>query len=402
MNIKLPEKVEYILSTLESAGYRADIVGGSVRDFLLGKTPGDYDITTSALPDEVKSVFSGERTVDTGIRHGTVTLVLDGTPYEITTYRFDGEYNDSRHPSSVSFTRKIEDDLMRRDFTVNAMAYSPRHGLTDLYGGRADLSARVIRAVGDADTRFSEDALRILRAVRFAAVLGFAVEPGTAEAALRKKQLLFNISAERIYIEWRKMLSGDFAFPILIDFSAIFAEIIPELSILTLPNESEFRRAGYISRMLSLFALSAENPTVAFESVAKRLRIDNYTRDLSISLLSSLGKFSLSSDIEITRALREIGAPATRELINLEILLGRADKTSPTRLDSLLSNGVVYKLSDLAVGGNDLVALGVKGREIGIMLDTLLTQVIDGGVSNEPNDLLAYVKMTVAKKQIIS
>ena len=390
MRINLPVKVEYILSTLESAGYRADIVGGSVRDFLLGKEPGDYDVTTSALPEEVKEVFANERTVDTGIKHGTVTLVLDGTPYEITTYRFDGEYNDSRHPSSVSFTRRIEDDLMRRDFTVNAMAYSTLHGLTDLYGGREDLAARLIRAVGDPDTRFSEDALRILRAVRFAAVLGFDIEKNTADAVFRNMHLLVNVSAERIYIEWRKMLSGDYTYPILRDFPAVFSEIIPELSSLIFPGESLFTEAGYMARMLSLFALSSATPAESYRSAAARLRMDNSTRDLGIAVLSSLGKFELESDVGITFALKEIGETAVRELIALEILLNKAEKNTLGRLESLLSKGAVYRLSDLAVNGNDLATLGIKGREIGIMLDRLLVAVIEGKVANEQDALLDY------------
>ncbi|MBP3402198.1 MAG: CCA tRNA nucleotidyltransferase [Clostridia bacterium] len=392
MRINLPAKVEYILSALESAGYRADIVGGSVRDFLLGKQPGDYDITTSALPEEVKEVFAKERTVDTGIKHGTVTLVLDGIPYEITTYRFDGEYNDSRHPSSVSFTRRIEDDLMRRDFTVNAMAYSARHGLTDLYGGREDLANRLIRAVGDPDTRFSEDALRILRAVRFAAVLGFDIEKNTAAAISRNMHLLVNVSAERIYIEWRKMLSGDFAYTILCDFSSVFGEIIPELSSLTLPEESLFSEAGYMARMLSLFALSSTTPAESYRSAATGLRMDNSTRDLGISVLSSLDKFDLASDRGITLALKEIGESAARELIALEILLKKATKNTLGRLESLLSKGVVYRLSDLAVNGTDLSKLGIKGREIGSMLDRLLIAVIEGEVPNEHSSLLDYAR----------
>ena len=392
MNITLPKTVEYILSELEAAGYRADIVGGSVRDFLLGKAPGDYDITTSALPEEVKAVFPTERTIDTGIKHGTVTLLLDGTPFEITTYRFDGEYNDSRHPSSVSFTRRIEDDLMRRDFTVNAMAYSCRHGLTDLYGGREDIEKRLIRAVGDPDVRFSEDALRILRAVRFAATLGFEVEKSTAEAAFRNMHLLSNVSAERIYIEWKKMLSGDFAYPVLRDFSGLIEAIIPELPPLTMPDEKRFGKASYLSRMFSLFALSRENPAVAFESAARRLRVDNNTRTLGVSLLSSLGKFDLDSDKGITYALNNIGEIATRELINLEILLGNTDLTALSRLDTLLSLGTAYRISDLAVNGNDLIALGVSGREIGALLDLLLACVIEGSVENERGALLSLVK----------
>lgn len=392
MNITLPERVEYILSALEVAGYRADIVGGSVRDFLLGKAPGDYDITTSALPEEVKAVFSAERTVDTGIKHGTVTLILDGAPYEITTYRFDGEYNDSRHPSSVSFTRKIEDDLMRRDFTVNAMAYSYRHGLTDLYGGGEDIEKRLIRAVGDPDTRFSEDALRILRAVRFAATLGFEVEENTAEAVFRNMHLLSNVSAERIYIEWKKLLSGDFAYRILRDFSRLIEAIIPELLPITLPEEKRFREASYFSRMLSLFALSAENPAVDFESATRRLRVDNNTRTLGASVLSSLGKFDLETDKGITYALMHLGESAVRELIKLEIILEKTDTATFVRLDTLLSLGTVYRISDLAVNGNDLISIGIQGREIGALLDLLLACVIEGSVKNERDALLAFVK----------
>lgn len=392
MNVKLPKRVEYILSTLEAAGYRADIVGGSVRDFLLGKEPGDYDVTTSALPEEVKQVFSAERTVDTGIKHGTVTLILDSVPYEITTYRFDGEYNDSRHPSTVRFTRRIEDDLMRRDFTVNAMAYSEKNGFTDLYGGREDLSARLIRAVGDPDTRFSEDALRILRALRFAATLGFDIEDDTAKAILKNVQLLSNVSAERIYIEWRKLLAGDFSYRILRDFSSVFEAIIPPITPLSLPGEAEFKKAKYTARMLSLFALSADNPAAAFEESARLLRMDNATCTLGIEVLSSVGKFELSSRKGITYALKEIGEVATRELIALQILLDKTDEKSLSLLDELLSCGTVYRLSSLAVNGNDIASLGARGREIGILLDSLLTMVIEGQVKNERDSLLIAAK----------
>ena len=204
MNFPLPKTVEYIISTLEGAGYRADVVGGSVRDFLLGKTPSDYDITTDATPDMTKEVFRHERTIDTGIKHGTVGLYLDGEVYEITTHRVDGEYKDSRHPESVSFTTDIKEDLARRDFTVNAMAFSPRFGITDPFGGREDLENQIIRAVGDPTLRFTEDALRILRAVRFASVLGFEIEEKTALALGEKADLLKNVSPERIWVELKK------------------------------------------------------------------------------------------------------------------------------------------------------------------------------------------------------
>lgn len=392
MNITLPRDVEYIISSLESAGYRADIVGGSVRDFLLGKAPGDYDITTSALPDEVKEVFSTERTIDTGIKHGTVTLILDSVPYEITTYRFDGEYDDSRHPSSVSFTRRIEDDLMRRDFTVNAMAYSTRHGLTDLYGGRGDIAARLIRAVGDADTRFGEDALRILRALRFAATLGFDIEENTADAVIRNAYRLSKVSAERIYVEWRKLLCGEHSYRIIRDFSAVVGEIIPELSSLKLPSESRFERATYLSRMLSLFALSCEDSASSFESAMRRLRVDNATRIMGMTVLSSLGKFDLKTEKGIVYALKEIGELAVRELIELEILLGYDAHSASERLDAILSVGTPYRISDLKINGNDLLPIGAQGREIGDILNLLLDEVIEGRIQNEPDALTAAAK----------
>ena len=225
--MKLPQNVEYILEKLEKNGYRADIVGGPVRDFLLGKIPDDYDITTSASPEETKLVFSDLRTVDTGIKHGTVSIILDGEQYEVTTYRIDGEYKDSRHPETVTFTRNIEEDLRRRDFTMNAIAYSPRHGITDPYGGREDTAAGIIRAVGEPRLRFTEDALRILRGVRFAATLGFEVEKDTGCAMLETRHLLKNVSVERIYVELKKMISGKYSYDVLSCFSDIILDVIP-------------------------------------------------------------------------------------------------------------------------------------------------------------------------------
>ena len=177
--MNLPKEAEYIISRLNSFGYRADVVGGCVRDSMLGKQPSDYDITTNASPKEMKAVFSDLKTVETGIKHGTLTVIINSKTYEVTTYRVDGEYRDNRHPVSVVFTDRLSEDLSRRDFTVNAMCYSHEHGYTDLYGGREDLENKLIRAVGDPVKRFNEDALRILRALRFASTLGFSIEPET-------------------------------------------------------------------------------------------------------------------------------------------------------------------------------------------------------------------------------
>ena len=221
----LPRPVEKILSRFHEGGYRADIVGGCVRDKLLLKEPNDYDITTNAAPDAVKALFSDCRTVDTGIKHGTVTLLFEGGAYEITTWRVEGKYLDNRRPSSVSFAKDISEDLSRRDFTVNAIAYSYTYGLTDLFGGREDIEAKILRSVGDPTARFREDALRILRALRFSATLGFAIEENTARAIRAEKALLHNISAERIYQELYKLLSGDMAESVLSEYAEGICEV---------------------------------------------------------------------------------------------------------------------------------------------------------------------------------
>ena len=206
MKIKLPEKVNQIIHTLQQHGYEAYAVGGCVRDSLLGRTPDDWDITTSATPMETKSLFA--RTFDTGIEHGTITVLIEKEAFEVTTYRVDGKYEDNRHPSEVTFTRCLEEDLLRRDFTINAMAYNDEEGLVDIFGGMCDLEHKIIRCVGDARARFGEDALRILRAVRFAAQLGFTIEEETKCAIRELSFTLDNISAERVQVELIKMLTS--------------------------------------------------------------------------------------------------------------------------------------------------------------------------------------------------
>ena len=207
MTINIPQKAEQILHILNEAGYEAYVVGGCVRDSILDRVPGDWDITTSALPEQVKELF--HRTVDTGIQHGTVTVMMGKEGFEVTTYRVDGEYHDGRHPDAVTFTRSLEEDLKRRDFTINAMAYHPEHGLVDLFGGMEDINRKIIRCVGDPVERFTEDALRMLRAVRFSAQLGFTVEENTKAALARMSGNLEHVSAERIQTELVKLLVSD-------------------------------------------------------------------------------------------------------------------------------------------------------------------------------------------------
>ena len=387
--MRLPESVEYILDELESHGHRADIVGGPVRDFLLGKTPNDYDITTSASPEETKRVFSHLRTVDTGIEHGTVSVILDGVQYEVTTYRIDGEYKDSRHPESVTFTKDICEDLRRRDFTMNAIAYSPRHGITDPYGGREDTASGIIRAVGEAHLRFTEDALRILRGVRFAATLGFCVEDNTRDAMLKTRHLLKNISVERIYVELKKMISGAYSYDIYSDFSEVILEVIPELSGLTLPEKTLYESADYTSRLIALFYLNSDTPKERFDEAMRRLHTDSHIRELGTKVIPSIRLADTSSDRGLTHLLRNVGEECARALVNVRILLGLSDSDTASRLTALLASGVVYRLSDLAIDGRVLIALGAKGRQVGDILNRILDSVIDCNIKNEREALIS-------------
>ena len=392
MQIKLPENVELILDRLENGGHRADIVGGPVRDFLLGKIPDDYDITTSASPEETKSIFADLRTVDTGIKHGTVSVILDGAQYEVTTYRIDGEYKDSRHPESVTFTKNIEEDLRRRDFTMNAIAYSPRHGITDPYGGREDTAKGIIRAVGEPELRFTEDALRILRGVRFSGVLGFEIEEKTAEAMHETRHLLKNVSVERIYVELKKLISGKYSYEVLLRFSEIILDVIPELSGLNLPEKALYENADFTARLLALFYLNSPSPSTCFETATKRLHTDSHIRELGAKALSKIDSANTKSDVGLKYILRDVGEECAIALTNAKILLGLDDESSRERLAALLDGGAVYKLSDLKINGKALGELGVKGKRIGEILSSLLDSVIEGKIENTEEELLSAAK----------
>ncbi len=226
----MTEQGNWVLSQLEAAGYEAFYVGGCVRDHLMGKEAHDCDLTTSALPQEVAAVFAGCRVIETGIRHGTLTLMLDGQPFEITTYRVEAAYSDHRHPDAVRFTRTLRDDLSRRDFTMNAIAMDKAGRMTDLFGGQADIANQIVRCVGDPMLRFEEDALRILRALRFSAVLGFSIEEETRQAIFAQRALLSHVSCERIFEELTKLLCGAYAGRILQDYFDVLCTVLPELA----------------------------------------------------------------------------------------------------------------------------------------------------------------------------
>ena len=439
MKIVLPQGAREIITRLRQNGFEAYIVGGSVRDSLLGLSPSDYDITTSATPDAVKRIFSDKKTVDTGILHGTVTVIIDGKPYEVTTYRVDGDYTDLRHPEEVSFTRDLREDAARRDFTVNAMAYSDKEGLRDFFGGEEDLRHRIIRAVGDPDKRFHEDALRILRALRFAATLDFAIEEKTAAAVKRNKDLLHRISAERVREELVRLVVGKAAYRILSEFRDVIGVVIPELipqfdfcqhtphhiydlythTLHTLEkseNTMVVRMAALLHDIgkpqcffrdengIGHFYGHEEVSATLADRRLRALRFDNKTRERIVLLIRKHGVMLPETDRSLKRLLASIGEDAFFELLLLKqadnaslapMHLSRLEEIRKTemRARELLSQKPCLSLSALAIGGDDLIALGIeRGKKIGEVLSKLLSAVIDGKVENERETLLALVK----------
>ena len=385
---KLPKNVEFIISRFREHGYRADIVGGCVRDFLLGKEPNDYDLTTSATPEEMREVFSDMRTVDTGIKHGTLTVLIDGEPYEITTYRVDGDYKDHRHPDKVTFSRTLSDDLSRRDFTVNAICYNHNDGLTDIFGGCADIDGRIIRTVGVAEERFSEDALRILRALRFASVLDFTIDNETSAAVHKLRTLLTLVSRERIYTEWYKLCSGRGAYRIIEEYTDVIAVFIPSLASVCMPPEELFLGADTLTRMLSLFARIGSSE---FDGAMRELKTDNKTREYGRAVLELYADFLPKTEYDALLALFRYGEEVTKGALALGKVTGKYKDAESELLAAALGSGIPYKLSSLAIGGSDLLALGYRGERVGVTLNRLLDLVMQGKCKNEREELLSRV-----------
>lgn len=392
-NIKfdLPCDVLKIIDTIRSSGHRADVVGGAVRDLFLGRVTSDYDITTDATPERVKEIFKDERTIDTGIKHGTVTVLLDGVGYEVTTYRVDGEYKDSRHPEAVTFTKRLEDDLARRDFTMNAIAYNPYDGITDPFFGREDIEKRIIRTVGDAEVRFTEDALRIIRALRFSSVLGFEIEDATRVAIKNKKELLGNVSSERIYAELYKLLSGRSAYSLIFDFPEVFSVIIPECELLLIPPDVEGLPCDPLVRLASLFALNSECAPSSFDRAMRRLKTDNKSRETYRDALTVFTERLINTQTDILFCLRDFGCEAVLRAIDIGILLGRYGEDERRLYEAAISSNIPYTVGDLAVGGRDMIESGLSGKEIGVALDRLLSLVILGKCENTKESLIEAV-----------
>ena len=345
--------------------------GRLVRDSLLGLVPGDYDICTAALPEETYAAFADCRVIETGIRHGTVTVLWQGRALEITTYRCDGSYSDGRHPDSVAFTPSLEEDLKRRDFTINAMAYHPMRGLVDLFNGDADLKKGVIRCVGEPKKRFWEDALRILRALRFASRYGFEIEYETAASMHREAALLAVLAAERVFAELRGILCGKGAGALLEEFADVFRVIMPELK----PALVDRAPADFALRLAML--LEAET-----EFVLRRLKSDNATLDTAKALWEGLSGGKPENVPHMLRQLARYGEANVRLLA--------AVQGTETLLEESLALGMPLSVRELAISGGELMERGMeKGPAIGETLQKLLEAVWDGVCPNEREALLA-------------
>lgn len=391
--IVLPEDVTFLLHTLNQNGYEAYIVGGCVRDSILGRQPQDWDITTSALPEETKSLFP--HTFDTGIQHGTITVVQNKVNYEITTYRVDGEYHDGRHPDTVQFTPNLKEDLLRRDFTMNAIAYHPEEGFQDPFCGQEDIARGLIRGVGIPAKRFQEDALRMLRCVRFAAQLGFAVEEETRRAMMENAALIEKISAERIHEELDKLWRSPYPekLPLLLEsgllphIDALWAKrmdtfgesLIPQLK--NAPNTSACRWTLVLQDY-------SEAEAKAF---CKKLKFDNSTTKEIILYLRHLHEKSPQTAYGVRKLAGELGEDMARRLFRLQAILQEksAARKAEGMLDEVLAAGDCTNLKALAVNGEELMAAGIpKGKLLGALLNALLEDVLREPSHNEKEYLL--------------
>ena len=431
----LPENIQNCIDLLENAGFAAYAVGGCVRDACLGLQPHDYDLCTNALPRQTEAVFQDYRLVLAGEKHGTVTVITESGPVEITTFRTEGGYRDNRHPDWVEFVPDIEDDLSRRDFTVNAMAYSPIRGFADPFGGREDLKNHVLRAVGDPKARFAEDSLRILRGVRFAARFGLTPEAATMEAMVSQAGLLENIARERVFEELCKLLIVAKAVDI-IRFAPILAAAIPELGpmigfdqhsphhaydLIThtayvvegVPAELPLRWAALLhdTGKVTTFTRDAtgrghfyghakESAAIA-DAVLRRLKAPTTLREEAVTLIAKHMTRLQPERKLLRRQVSKFGFPTVESILSLqEADMGSkgtgedngAALFSSVRklLEELQAENACLRLKDLAVNGNDLMTLGYRGKEIGICLSTLLEQVLEERLPNEKDALLFF------------
>lgn len=456
MQIAIPKAVNFIIETLNHAGYEAFAVGGCVRDALRGVTPHDWDITTSALPQQTKDCFADQRIIEVGIQHGTVALLIDDELYEITTYRIDGDYHDGRHPDQVEFVNSLYLDLARRDFTVNAMAYHPSIGLVDPFGGEADLQAQILCCVGDPTARLTEDALRIMRALRFASTIGFTVESKTAEAIHALKKQLNRIAMERIMTELSKLLCGNFVRSVLTEYADVIFTIIPELA----PTSGCVQNTPYHDKdvwshtveavaqiksdpllRLTMLLHDVAKPLCYFETIEfpyidsddaitighfkghpakgavitqqilKRLRCDSKSIKTITTLIHWHDKRPAAEPAPIKKIMSEIGPGnflLLQQVRKADTMAQRVYYQSATihqieQVEALakkfISEHACISIGELAVTGSDLTAAGIKqGKIIGLILSNLLNAVIEDKLPNQKEQLLTAAKQIYNKQ----
>lgn len=438
--MQVPQAVAYAVQQLNTAGFEAYPVGGCVRDLLRGLQPHDWDITTSATPDEMMAVFAGERLIPTGLQHGTVTLLKDGLPLEITTFRIDGAYADGRHPESVTFSQSLTEDLARRDFTVNAMALDLKNGVVDLFFGENDLQGKIIRCVGDPDKRFDEDALRVLRALRFSAVLGFTIEPETAAAIHRHKEHLQAVSAERITEEMTKLLCGKHVGNVLREFRDVLAFLVPEISpLIGFAQHSPYHAYDIFEHTVRALDAVKPEPCLRWamllhdigkakcftldkdgighffghashskrmaETILKRFRMSNKQTERILTLVKYHDLPIPPDEVLLAKRLNKFGQEILLQLLELqdadcaaqapELTEARQAEHRQVRgmIAQLCGEGRCYSLRDLAISGDELLSLGVPaGPAVGKLLHELLNAVMENRVANEKTALLEQAK----------
>ena len=441
MEIHIPTGARKIIARLEQHGYEAYIVGGCVRDSLMGKRPSDWDICTSARAEEMMALFEDKRVIPTGIQHGTLTILAEDGAYEVTTFRIDGEYLDHRHPKSVAFTRELAEDLSRRDFTINAMAWHPERGLIDLFGGVEDLRDRLVRAVGDPVQRFNEDGLRMLRMVRFATVLDFDYDPATYDAVRKQGHLLQYISKERIQVELNKILlaahpargledlytlgmypyiipmmchtvgfaqRGGHHFLDVFEHSLLAVGVIaPELVLrLTMLLHDIGKPFVWDSSESLSYDRFDDHAAVSAKLAGKILRDLKYdTRKDVVELIAHHNDILLPDPVNVRRALARLGEVQTRRLVQVKVadliahdLAGEREKILALFaeisdvIDEVVARGDCTSVKALAIGGQDMMALGLSGRAIGQMLNAALELVLEKPEMNTRETLLNWVR----------
>lgn len=410
IRINLPDDVRRIIKTIEDNGYEAYAVGGCVRDSILGRNPDDWDITTSARPEQIKSFF--KKTIDTGIKHGTVTVMMNHTGYEVTTYRIDGEYKDGRHPESVEFSAKLVDDLKRRDFTINAMAYNESNGFVDEFNGIEDLNNHVIRCVGNPIERFSEDALRMMRAIRFSAQLGFDIDSKTYAAIVELAPAIRQVSMERVQVELAKTIMSDNPF---------YVKQYEQTGLLreNLSYMDEILSGKLVKNAMAMLKYAPKNTVLRYAAIfnmgepdrvkaeLKALKLDNYTVDTVTKLVA----YSKDTIEENEPAVREAVHKYGKELLALmfeneearintkEEIVGISLSSQRLHLnrikkmyEDIISRGDCISVKDLDITGNDLMEYGLSGVQIGKTLNELLHIVIENPKLNEKSTLLAMIE----------